>query len=396
MGITNFSLLLQSLKTDKIIPFDSILIDAQSLLYGAIDGTWKESEHDIMLDMCYKVEIDIGNILNTLFKSNLFENELHVVISFDGEGVPMKWPIQQKRRDKPAEGRNLYKIVLFGNNIISQKVYRHLRESLTNFDQFNKRYLQRYIPQTIKFILSGSNMEGEGEHKLFHIARKYSLKKPIIVSEDNDVFILAYKQFKTFESVQIRKKQNVIYNLRELMYDSKILVNASLLFGNDFIPSVVTITVNNFNTIHDALYHFSIEHQNDDLPELFCFVLKHLCDKSKIRYKKVPFVDYELILEFWKTCLWVLDYYTSPNFPQKFILNGLYDAFDRNSIVTALLDVEYSKCIYYEARTKYSSLESHPIENSSIPVMQLDQVKRFLITACDNQKGDIIEIKKST
>lgn len=390
MGIPQFTSFLKAAKfpTNKVDYFDSILIDAQSLLYIAIDNSISEIEKDILFDVNTIVYKEIINILNSLFETKKHESTVTIVISFDGEGIPMKWPTQQKRREKLAQGRDLYKVVLFGNNLISKNVVKHLQNSLQSVRGFKN------TPRHMRFLISGCDIKGEGEHKLFHIAERYKLQRPMIVSEDNDVFIISYIRFSNFKTIQIKRKRNTFYNLNDiidyLQYSPEMLCFASLLFGNDFIPPVISISENISNLIHDILHHCT----SSQLPDIFHFLLSTLVEKKKIKYTQVMFTDNQLIEEFWKNCLWILDYYKRKQFPQKYILNKLYNTFDRNMIITALLNLEYSKKsfqlaqqVYAQCVSEFQNAISHVFNKS-----QLQQVQRFFTNNETDQGGYIAEI----
>lgn len=394
MGIPNFTTFLNSAKfpTDKIDSFDSILMDAQSLLYVAIDNSLKETENALLADICHIVSEEIINILKLLFNIKAHEENVTIVISFDGEGVPMKWPTQQKRREKLAEGRDLYKVVLFGNNSISKNVIRHLQNSLLKVTtRLNN------VPAQMRIIISGCDIEGEGEHKLFHIAEHYKCKKPMIVSEDNDVFIISCVHYSKFDNIQIKRKHNTFYRLNDiitnyLQYSTPVLIYGSFLFGNDFIPPIVSITETNPNLIHDALYHCESEY----LPDIFYSVLSTLVLKKKIRFTNIMCKDKDLIVDFWKTCLWVLDYYQYKTFPQKYMLNTLYNTFDRNMIITALLNIGYAKQSFEEAKFNYANCVTRPFGKKAIQNVfhssQLPHIQRFFTNIETDQPGYIFEI----
>ena len=394
MGIPNFTTFLKvaEIDTSTIYSFDSILIDAQSLIYTAIDTSLKDNEQLLFEDINFLVFNKIIDIVNSLFKTNNQSDFVTVVISLDGEGVPMKYPTQQKRRENNVRGRDLYKIVLFGNNSISNNVANYLIAALKD-----KRHLQflKNVPNHIRFLISGADSEGEGEHKLFHIATHYKCKKPIIVSEDNDVFIISCVHFTNFDLIQIKKKNNVYYNLNDiianyLQYSVDILINVSFLFGNDFIPPIVYISENNPALIHDAMYHCDQTYLPDILYTILTTIGKHM------KYSQVAHIDESLIVEYWKNCLWMLDYYTYKNFPQKYMKNVLYNAFDRNMIITALLNQNYSKQTYEKAKLEYANLVTAAISEKPFQEVfskdQLPVIERFFLNANDNNGGYIEEI----
>ena len=72
-----------------------------------------------------------------------------------------------------------------------------------------------------------------------------------------------------------------------------------------------------------------------------------------MRYERTPSLDDSLVSEFWVTCLWIFDYYRYRNFSQKYRINTLLDRFDRNMLLTALMDEEYSCEIFKKAETLY-------------------------------------------
>ncbi|KAG8172614.1 hypothetical protein JTE90_007707 [Oedothorax gibbosus] len=56
---------------------------------------------------------------------------------------------------------------------------------------------------------------------------------------------------------------------------------------------------------------------------------------------------------FWITFLWLYDYYTQTMFPQKYLENPVYQAFDRNQLLTALSDPDISLPCYERAKKAY-------------------------------------------
>lgn len=394
MGIPNFTSFLKAanIDTSSINTFDSILIDAQSLIYSAIDSSLKENEQLLLEDINFLVFNNIINIINSLFKTNVQEDFITIIISLDGEGVPMKYPTQQKRRENNIRGRDLYKIVLFGNNSISNNVVNYLSAALKS-----KKHLQflKNTPEHIRFLISGADSEGEGEHKLFHIATHYNCKNPIIVSEDNDVFIISCIHYADFDSIQIKKKKHVYYNLNDIMsnylqYNANVLVNASFLFGNDFIPPIVYISENNPAVIHDAMYHCDDTYLPNILYTILSMISKHMI------YSQVAYVDESVILEYWKNCLWILDYYKYKNFPQKFMKNILYTSFDRNMVITALLNRDYSIQTFEKAKSEYGNLITIPASEKPFQKVfskdQLPVIERFFLNVNSNNEGYIEEI----
>lgn len=400
MGIPNFTTFLHAanLETHTYYNFDSILIDAQSLLYIAIDNSLKENEKDLLKDVNRTVVYEIVKILNTVFSTKVQEEFVTIIISFDGEGVPMKWPTQQKRREKLAQGRDLYKVVLLGNNNISNNVNKYLQESLIKIKQLRLRNQ----PKRMRFVVSGSNVDGEGEHKLFQIAKHYKVKRPMIISEDNDVFILSYIHLSDFDYVQMKRKAHIYYNLNNILqnylqYSSHVLIHASFLFGNDFLPPLISVNENNPNLIHDAMHQCN---EDDDLPTILYRILSSLHEQKKIRYSRVMFTDIRLVKDYWKNCLWVLDYYRLKTFPQKYMYNTLYEQFDRNMMITALLDFDYSQETFLQARMEYEKCMTRPLAvKARRHVFHPDQwphIERFFTNIKTDEEGYIFEINVSS
>lgn len=356
MGIRNFKTFLNLSSSDQLEEYDSILIDIQSYLYKSIQYSFKSSENEFLEEVCSYVIQHLYELLENIFSYPCFKDSLKVIISFDGESIPMKFPTQKQRRNVQVQGKNVYKIVLFGHNTISDQVGKFIRDTLTHYS----RHLfpdHMKIPSKLEFIILGSDTKGEGEHKLFSLGAYLQCRKPVIASVDNDVFIIALSQLSKFDSIQIYKSRNNIFNINRvvsqfLCYDKQYCIFASLLFGNDFIPPIINLTDKNCPIIHEALK----ECNQREMPAVFYAVLNELKKASKIRFAVPPYIEEIIIVEFWKNCFWVLDYYEKYTFPQKFMENHLFDIFDKNHVISALLDKDYSEECYKKAYSMYKNL----------------------------------------
>lgn len=383
MGIRNFKtfLNLSGCNFDKLEEFDSIFIDIQSYLYKAIQYSFKSSESEIMEDICCYVIQSLHELFENVFSYNCFKDTIKVIISFDGESIPMKFPTQKQRRNVQVQGKNVYKLVLFGHNTISDQVCKFIIDTLTNYShKIFPHHMKK--PSKLEFFILGSDTKGEGEHKLFSLGSYFKCRKPVIASVDNDVFIIALSQLTKFDSVQIYKSKNDLLNVNQvvsqfLFYDKQYCIYASLLFGNDFIPAVINLTDKNCPLIHEALK----ECNSCEMPTIFYTVLSQLKNASKIRFTVPPQIEESIVLEFWKNCFWVLDYYEKYTFPQKFMENNLFDIFDKNHIISALLDEEYSQASYKKAYSMYKRLNFKSLNLNPKDVVftneQLKLYKRF-------------------
>lgn len=380
MGIRNFKTFLKISGNcyDKLEEFDSIFIDIQSYLYKALQYTFKSVESEILDDVCYYVIQNLYELFENIFSYNCFQDTIKVIISFDGESIPMKFPTQKQRRNVPVQGRNVYKVVLFGHNTISEQVTNFIIDTLNNYSH---RLFPQHIqtPSKLEFIILGSNTKGEGEHKLFSLGSYFQCRKPVIASVDNDVFIIALSQLSKFDSIQIYKSKNDVLNVNRIIsecltYDKHYCILASLLFGNDFIPPIISLTEKNCPMIHEALK----ECNTRDMPAVFYTILSKLKKASKIRFTVPPEINETIILEFWKNCFWVLDYYEKYTFPQKFMENNLFDIFDKNHIVSALLDQPYSQTCYKKAYSMYKKINASSLNlNPKDVVFSSEQLKEY-------------------
>ncbi|GFY01363.1 XRN_N domain-containing protein [Trichonephila clavipes] len=385
MGITNFCMLINKLHEPNQEPpsvpehFDSILYDVQSLLHVALNTALETDEPKLFREMCHVVWCKLVHNLNE-FLSHASVERLTLILSFDGEGVPMKWPTQRERRTKKeGEQRNVslqgiskYRSVLFGTNIIALKVQHYLVERL-------KRYHFKNV-QHLNVIVSGCNVPGEGEHKLFHMAEALhpdQCRHPLVVSEDQDVFVLSLMRLERYDTIQIYrygKYYPVTRLVREwLPYPVIHLEICSFLFGNDFIPALVSISPNNYPTINQCLMledfsepseEESSEEEDIPITHPASILARFIQQVSKcLRYKSPSHLDASLVEGFWITFLWLRDYYTRSSFPQKYLENSIYDQFDRNMLLTALSTPRYSWSCYQRAETTYRNMIREPVSS---------------------------------
>lgn len=353
MGIDNFCKLINPFSPPSSEPdkFDSLLIDGQSFLYVAIEHSLETTEKTLFHEICESTWKQLQTLLDTFLTSPHASHPLTIVLSFDGEGVPMKWATQRERRKLKKTGdKSFYRYMLFGNNTLTLSVQNYLLKKLKLYNH------------TFTFILSGCNVPGEGEHKIFQIAETTAeIHHPIILSVDQDVFILAFLRLPQFQTLQIyRYKQ--FYSMtrlaRLLPFPLQRLVDVSFLFGNDFIPVLVGITNNNIAALHRAMTF----EPKGDVPAVLATFLNTM--KPRLKFHCVEFINRLLIVCFWMTHFWILDYYTRRHFPQQFLENHVYEAFDRNQLLTALMDETYSRSAYREAQETYQDMKTQPIPHA--------------------------------
>lgn len=359
MGVPNFCKLLDLIlpPTSLPDPFDSILLDAQSLIYRSIDYTFEKTESEIIQEICVTMWDYVEHLLNYLFSFStaLCSEEVTLVLSFDGEGVPMKWGTQRDRRLKNVPNKkSFYKQVLFGNNILSQRIELHLARCLKQYGLFPTRFF--------KIVLCGCNVPGEGEHKIFQVAEALSkeCRRPMVCSIDQDVFTLALLRFRRFETVQIHRYKS-FYNVTRMVqsfapYPIHRLITVSYLFGNDFIPTLVAISPTNAPALHYGLTYDAVE--EEDPPFKVAEFLKYV--RGHLRMEETAHVDESLLFSFWLTYVWMMDYYTKRTFPQMFLGNSIWDRFDRNQLLTGLLDVTLSRRAFERASQAYSEKTTQP------------------------------------
>lgn len=368
MGITNFCKLLNCIKEPSPAPdeYDSVLIDTQGFLYCAIELSLETDEQKLFQEVCHFTWIQLVRTLGRIFTSRPVQN-VTLIVSLDGEGVPMKWPTQRSRRNrlKFSNNKTLYSCSLFGHNSISAFVKRYLMDRFKSTDSFQL--------QDMRVVFSGSNVPGEGEHKIFHIAEALNCKRPVVVSVDQDVFVLAISRLDRYDSIQVFRYEQ-FYNVTKLAqehlpYPVDHLKVISFLFGNDFCPVVVGISPANAAKIHFCISQLQedAEEQEEKSEEYASLVSRFLKSmEHQIRFTETPHVDYELVVAFWLTFLWVLDYYTQRDFPQKHMLNKVFDAFHRNQLLTALVDPEYSSKALREARSRYETTVTRPFQRDLV------------------------------
>lgn len=394
MGITNFCVLIdclqESWKTPQ--PFDAILYDVQSLLHVGITNALETQEDRLFQELCRWAWIKMEKVLNELLSLPCADT-ITLILSFDGEGVPMKWPTQRNRRmrkETHLPQKTKYRSALFGTNKIALAVQDYFKERI-------KQYKLLTI-QRLKVVISGCNVPGEGEHKLFHIAEVYQCQKPIVVSEDQDVFVIALMRMDRYKSLQVYRYEK-FYPVHKLMqtwapYSPRQLEICSFLFGNDFIPPLVGITPSNASDIHHALS----EGDDEETPP---YIIAHFLERmeSSLRFQTVTCIDPSLVDAFWVTFLWLKDYYTRHSFPQKYIENTLFDQFDRNALLSALSLPDYSKASFQRAQTLYNQTTTAPtkVDQAIASVFKYDGcltlLKPYWVKPVDGL-CTVIELKK--
>ena len=399
MGVFGLPLLISevfSSPTYTLDTYDCILVDIQSTIYSKLAATTKHNAKDIIEDVCQHTYLWFLSLLRWIFDEPS-ASEMTIVIAFDGPCVPMKWPLQKYRRQNTSleNDCDLLKISLFECNIFSERVYEYFKTQLKASAITNP---PDYLPPTLFFILDGSQNPGEGEHKLFYTAEEKGFQNLLVVSVDNDVFFIALARWPRVQSVHVLKysefKPSSIYPLKNLSVRPEIVFYAGFLFGNDFIPEIVKLTPTNVTVLKEIIE--SIDPYSS-IPGLLYHIVQRLRERRKIRYTSVDDVSDRILIEFWKNCLWMRDYYQKQDFPQKYMRNVFYDMFDRNRILSGFENVRDMEDTFRDAQQEYHALRptSQPSPDHVFTKEQLNVLQPYILKPSTKTQVDTFTWKIS-
>ena len=263
--IKNFKKIIQKkeLFNEKIHNF---YLDSNSIIYDILHKTDvdKNNEEDIIKLVCLKIE---EYILNVKAKELVF-------ISFDGIAPVAKLKQQKERRYK---SKLTEKILSKTSEFDTAKITPGTSFMNNLDDKISKFFKNREKFYGVdKIIVSGSNVRGEGEHKIFDYIRGTKNKKHVIYGLDADLIIIGlnnlhhtdniflFRETPEFiKSINYSLDPNKLYlmnlsNLKNVIVKNMIYKNSDetfvikdyvflmMLMGNDFMPHFPSLSIRTF------------------------------------------------------------------------------------------------------------------------------------------------------
>lgn len=258
---------------DRSIVLDNFYIDANSIIYDAINSTdyskyTDNSSYEIVI--ITNVIVKLKELINNINPTN------NIIIAFDG--IPPIAKINQQRSRR------------YKNHLQSQLLNTTNRYSTCNISPGTNfmNTLDKNIYKTfnnLNYIIFGSDIPGEGEHKIFQYIRdntdKHLHQNTVIYGIDADLFMISLANLKLCKNIYLYREtpefiksidntlspnklyiisiNNLAYTIVSKLTNINTITNSSITYynrlddyvfmcfilGNDFLPHFPAINIRN-------------------------------------------------------------------------------------------------------------------------------------------------------
>jgi 5'-3' exonuclease len=240
--------------TSTNLHVDNLYLDCNSIIYDCYHKLLSDEKINtsnlaniLIKDVCSKIDYYVALIMPTK----------RVMIAFDGVAPVAKLEQQRSRRYKST----------YQNDILKE-IYNNKKPDVWNttaitpgtvFMEDLTKYIKNYYQKDSIYILSTSEIYGEGEHKIFEYMRENSLihekDTTIIYGLDADLIMLSINHLSICENIYLfRETPHFIQSinkdldpLENYLLDIPQLTNSILLFMNNDIQIENNIKMNKIN-----------------------------------------------------------------------------------------------------------------------------------------------------
>lgn len=292
------------------------------ILYFDLNGIIHNSKNKNINIMFNNIKKKIDSIID-------FINPKHIYIAVDGV-APMAKIMQQRSR----RFRNVTKKDEFDGNAITPGTY-----LMKKLDIFLKKF-----SDDNNYTYSGSNIPGEGEHKIMEHIRNLNFNNLnlMIYGSDADLIMLGLVTHKPNFFIYREAEEVHIINLKifKLFVKKDLLINESFnyerviddwiflcfLIGNDFLPHLPGVQIKNIWILFELHKNIILRTNKyltnkglislDNIKLIFKYLDSFLEENLVNYYKKNFLLDYNdhnfipnIVYEYCKGLMWVLHYY---------------------------------------------------------------------------------------
>jgi 5'-3' exonuclease len=240
-------------KLDALCNIDNLFIDSNSLIYDSLNFEKFENTSQFENYIIKNVLIKLEEIINTI---NPTEN---IYIAFDGVPPFAKINKQKNRRYKSAYLNKIFKKkIVWDTCAITPGTLFMTNLNNAVASHFNKKFFNSQNKQ-INVVLSLSNENGEGEHKLFKYIRdstSISQKNNVIYGMDADLFMLSLNHLKYTQNIYLYRETPLFINQldKSLNPNQKYIININYL-GNIIVNELTSEGVNVIKTSNTNYYN---------------------------------------------------------------------------------------------------------------------------------------------
>ena len=182
------------------VSFSSLFMDCNSIIYDSYYSLLKNNDKIIDNDTFFNLIID--NVILSIEDYVAIINPTNIVyIGFDGVAPFAKMEQQRNRRYKTD-----FMSKLFINESTSRNDFNtSMITPGTYFMELLSRRISNHFYNNTKYIISASNEQGEGEHKMFQYMRDHnSINETVAVyGLDSDLIMLSLFHFNLFQNIFI-------------------------------------------------------------------------------------------------------------------------------------------------------------------------------------------------